>query len=427
MQITHHTAPYRAARIASTAALLLSAALVPAAAQALQMALEEPVNGATYSGVGNIRGWALSTSGIERVVFYLNGDYKGTIPMGGTRRDVAARYPNYPHAEYSGFSLARNYSLLPPGQHTLRVRITDHSGEYREQTAHFTTTRFGEHRFLSDPTQISLDNATIHGSGDQIIIQGMRLAGDSFDTTLAWSPAAQGMRHHTITPAPPREPEEHSDCVTLPFPEEGMRLRWELTGSQDGVSTHTTLATHYREIDHNGLTSHTTSSTTRDNITTRSEGEERQEFLRSDGFLYLTRITTHGSVSRSDRSLAYTSATDYSPAWQTGPAERFCLGQRWHSDAVTATTHTLGTTHTAPSGGSSGEVEQIGEAITVPAGTFTTVRMITHARNEPDSYYREWRDMATGVMVQATFQSAAQQSTRVLTAIHGTTLPTEEL
>ena len=54
----------------------------------LRIALEEPVKGDTYSGVGNLRGWAVATVGVDRVEIWIDGAYAFDAPYGGARADV---------------------------------------------------------------------------------------------------------------------------------------------------------------------------------------------------------------------------------------------------------------------------------------------------------------------------------------------------
>ncbi|MCB1844878.1 MAG: hypothetical protein KDI09_18080, partial [Halioglobus sp.] len=60
-----------------------------------ELSLEEPVDGAVHSGIGNIRGWAIAEDGIERVVILIDDVKTMEIPFGGERQDVADAFP-YP-------------------------------------------------------------------------------------------------------------------------------------------------------------------------------------------------------------------------------------------------------------------------------------------------------------------------------------------
>lgn len=116
------------------AALMLAAM----AAQAATLAyIEEPADNSTVSGVGNLRGWAISTDPISEVRYSIDGEGMGAIPYGGTRRDVAAAYPGVPGSGESGFSMAFNYGNLGAGPHVLTVDVGGVSIESRFAVAAF--------------------------------------------------------------------------------------------------------------------------------------------------------------------------------------------------------------------------------------------------------------------------------------------------
>ena len=56
------------------ASTLLDAA-VAAADPTLRVVLEEPVAGETHGGVGNLRGWAVASEGIEKIEIWIDGAY----------------------------------------------------------------------------------------------------------------------------------------------------------------------------------------------------------------------------------------------------------------------------------------------------------------------------------------------------------------
>ena len=56
----------------------------------LRVVLEEPVAGETHGGVGNLRGWAVASEGIEKIEIWIDGAYAFDAPYGGARGDVRA-------------------------------------------------------------------------------------------------------------------------------------------------------------------------------------------------------------------------------------------------------------------------------------------------------------------------------------------------
>lgn len=153
--------------------------------------LEEPESGNVYSGVGNIRGWAVAPQGIQRIELVIDGVYRTNIPSGGLRTDVGDAYPTYPNANESGFSMAFNYSDLALGPHTITVRAIDGRGDDRVVTATFNVTRF-DSSFISDPSGASLSGATVRAEGESIRIENLLVEGKRHDVRLNWRPAMQG-------------------------------------------------------------------------------------------------------------------------------------------------------------------------------------------------------------------------------------------
>jgi N-acetylmuramoyl-L-alanine amidase len=85
-------------------------------ADPMVLTLEEPQEGGTYTGISNLRGWAIAESGIDKIELDIDGVYAFDIPMGGSRGDVASAYPDFPNASQSGFSMALITKPCPRGR-----------------------------------------------------------------------------------------------------------------------------------------------------------------------------------------------------------------------------------------------------------------------------------------------------------------------
>ncbi|MBL6698163.1 MAG: fibronectin type III domain-containing protein, partial [Luminiphilus sp.] len=96
-----------------------SNAVTPSAPEVFRMTLEEPIDGKIHTGVGNLRGWAVASSGITKVEILIDGAYAYDAPYGGSRPDLGAVFPDVEGSLSSGYSLAYNYSELPVGEHTI--------------------------------------------------------------------------------------------------------------------------------------------------------------------------------------------------------------------------------------------------------------------------------------------------------------------
>ena len=135
------------------ASTLLGAA-VAAADPTLRVVLEEPVAGETHGGVGNLRGWAVASEGIEKIEIWIDGAYAFDAPYGGARGDVRAAFPDVDGSDESGFSLAYAYSTLTAGVHTISAVARDRAGNSRESLASFDVVKF-EEDFISDPNAVN--------------------------------------------------------------------------------------------------------------------------------------------------------------------------------------------------------------------------------------------------------------------------------
>ncbi len=58
-----------------------------------RLELEEPIVDAIHGDVGNLRGWAIADSGIEKVEIWLDDVYAFDVPHGGKRGDVSFAFP----------------------------------------------------------------------------------------------------------------------------------------------------------------------------------------------------------------------------------------------------------------------------------------------------------------------------------------------
>ena len=158
------------------------------------LALEEPANGSTYSGIANVRGWAVAPQGVKKIELYIDGALIGNIPLGGKRSDVGAAYPSYPNSVDSGFAMAFNYSehsTLTAGSHTFTVRAYDPTGGSRDASAIVNVVQFAS-SYMSDPTAVNVDNATITRGGNTITVQNLLAEGQPYTVQLNWRPAVQG-------------------------------------------------------------------------------------------------------------------------------------------------------------------------------------------------------------------------------------------
>ena len=70
-----------------------------------RLMLEEPINGEIHGGVGNLRGWAVASEGIDKVEIFIDGEYAFDAPYGGSRGDVGAPFLRLPMPPSQDFHL----------------------------------------------------------------------------------------------------------------------------------------------------------------------------------------------------------------------------------------------------------------------------------------------------------------------------------
>lgn len=158
---------------------------------ALDLVLEEPVDGEVHGGVGNLRGWAVSSEAIDRIEIYIDGEFAFNAPYGGSRPDVAELFPAVPGSEQSGFSLAYGYSNLEAGIHTITAKAITAEGSVAESTSTFTVVRFDE-IFIGPEQTVDTSQAVISTVGDEILMNGVIVGEKNYDLRLKWRTAEQG-------------------------------------------------------------------------------------------------------------------------------------------------------------------------------------------------------------------------------------------
>ena len=182
-------------------ATILSSSLVQADIDpSIIITIEEPrpVEEAAYSGIANLRGWAVAPSAIERIEVDIDDKYAFNVPTGGYRSDVAANFPDYSNSEVSGFSMAFNYKDLSPGTHSLTVRAFSSNGDHNEQTVVFSAIRFVS-SYISHPAEIDFTTAQEVYVGERAFeVKGVTVEGKTWDIGFIWDPASQAMEIMSI-------------------------------------------------------------------------------------------------------------------------------------------------------------------------------------------------------------------------------------
>ena len=163
----------------------------PVESRDMLLNLEEPANNGVYSGVGNLRGWAVYEFGVESIEVYIDGEFNFLAPYGGERNDVGNAFPDIPNANLSGFSLAFGYGNLEAGEHIIEVIARSSTGDFRSRRATFNVIRF-EKDFISAEDEVSVDNADVTLDGKTVILDGVEVDGMPYTVELQWQTATQG-------------------------------------------------------------------------------------------------------------------------------------------------------------------------------------------------------------------------------------------
>ena len=153
--------------------------------------LEEPAVDLVHMGIGNLRGWAISSAGIRKVEAFLDGELLGEIPYGGAREDVGLVFPGIDDSDQSGFSMSFNYSGLSAGTHTIEVVAHSFDNKTASDSAQFETVRFDK-EFIGAGEVVNLNAATSVLTNDQIRVENVSIAGKSYNLLLRWRTAEQG-------------------------------------------------------------------------------------------------------------------------------------------------------------------------------------------------------------------------------------------
>jgi subtilisin-like proprotein convertase family protein len=176
--------------VGTSAASASTASIVPSP-KPPRVVLEEPLMDETHTGVGNLRGWAISSDGIDKVEIYIDDAYALDAPYGGVRTDVGAAFPDVEGSENSGFSLAFNYSNLSSGTHTVSAIAHSDAGATKASAADFEVVRFAS-SFISDPNAVDLSLGSCSLASDEVTLANVTVDGSQHDLVMKWRRAEQG-------------------------------------------------------------------------------------------------------------------------------------------------------------------------------------------------------------------------------------------
>lgn len=174
----------------------------------IKVVIEEPIEGGQYSGISNLRGWAISPEGMYNdaggfyfLQIYVDRELRYNLAPFGQREDVGEAFPDYPDSDTGGFAMAFNYKDLNPGEHEITVVATDSQGNYNSATATFNTERF-ESSFIPSVDEVDLSTTESISLYDNqsYLVSGPSLEGKQWDFLLKWDTASQSFKTEGILP-----------------------------------------------------------------------------------------------------------------------------------------------------------------------------------------------------------------------------------
>lgn len=220
----------------------------------IRVFIEEPVEGASYSGVSNLRGWVVGPHELAQPLeVRIDGEKVFDLPVGGERADVGNAYPDYPDSDKAGFSMAFNYKDLLPGAHEITVRADDIKGNFNEAVVSFDTERF-ETAFIGDASEVDLTTTEPVTAVDSTTYQvrGATLEGKKWDFLLSWDNASQAFRISEIGAAQeveqPTDPGGEPSSEAFPFPSGSDRLINDRSSQVRLGTADTTAGSQYVEL-----------------------------------------------------------------------------------------------------------------------------------------------------------------------------------
>jgi len=200
--------------------------------------------------------------------------------------------------------------------------------------------------------------------------------------------------------------DDDGDCVSVGFPREGTVYVYRVTSFEEESPGTTEITSEIMLSQADESMIHSEMDLESDETSIHLETDIHSYFNMLDtprGHYETLRMDTYSVSVINGFEIATDSSTVYSPPRYEGPGTRFCQGERWTTDSVTATQTTSGlppqSWSTTPG---EGVVESISDTITVEAGTFTTIRTRWTATSDDvrGDYSLDWLDRSLSLPVK---------------------------
>jgi hypothetical protein len=182
-----------------------------------------------------------------------------------------------------------------------------------------------------------------------------------------------------------------------------------------------TLAFTYRYSDASGSTDFTNrwkqfSATGSELVTTRATGQSTyvsRHRVSDDVF-----VLESSSASGTDADGPFNNSMTYTPGTIGDPAYKACEGKTWSIAVVNATSRSMRGSSSAKTDPGTMKIVKIHERVTVPAGTFDTVRYVKSMNSGRGQVVDEfWKSIEHGVTVKRTSRQPGSVATEILVGI----------
>jgi len=149
-------------------------------------------------------------------------------------------------------------------------------------------------------------------------------------------------------------------------------------------------------------------------ITTQSASGAASTYVSQHRVVDDVFVLDGSTATGADANGPFKNSMAYKPGALGDPAFRACTGKTWTVPSVTATSNSLQGSFSTKTGAGTLAIVAIHESVTVPAGTFDTVRYVKTMGPVRDEF---WKSIEHGVTVKRTSVQPGAVGTEILIAI----------
>lgn len=200
------------------------------------------------------------------------------------------------------------------------------------------------------------------------------------------------------------------NCVSVAMPASGLTQGYSFSDATSGYSG--TVTIEYELVTDTRSRMTMNSSFAAGAYSFSSVMTQTSEYRIENNYVYESRTVSQTTRNMSTGSETTNETMTYSPEYLDGPVRQYCEGQSWSSASVQLTTTTSDHSYSSYTAAESGSVVSISEVVTVPAGTFDTVVLMT--TDSSGNRSKIWISKQYGVFVKQEEYDAEDGSTVTL-------------